>query len=139
MVINSYNQQNTNVLPALLLNTEHDWSSNQALKRELSTILCVNMIHIAPWTAAVGLFGGAEQILPVNGALIMYGPFKENGHHTSESNHQFDLDLRARDHSWGVRDLSDVIALAASCSFEFVEKTSMPANNQTLLFRRKKS
>ena len=136
-VIDSYNQHNSNVHSALLLNTEQGWSSHPELPDQLSTILCVNMIHIAPWAAATGLFEGAEQVLQEDGALILYGPFKENGQHISESNHQFDLGLRARDHRWGVRDISDVSTLAAACSFELVATAPMPANNRTLLFRRK--
>ena len=136
-VINSYNQHNANVLPAALLNTEHAWGSQTEFPSELSLILSINMIHIAPWNAAVGLFKGAEQLLGADGAVILYGPFKENGHHISESNHHFDLSLRSRDSRWGVRDIDDVIDVARRCSFDMVDKTAMPANNRTLLFRRK--
>ena len=100
-------------------------------------VVSINMIHIAPWAAAQGLMAGAARLLDPGGILYLYGPFKENGRHTAPSNAAFDASLRAQDPAWGVRDTSDVRALAEQHGFEFVERVAMPANNLSLVFRRR--
>lgn len=97
-------------------------------------ILCINMIHIAPWTAAVGLVANASRLLPGDGVLYLYGPYKRGGQHTAPSNAAFDASLRARDPAWGVRDVDAVAALAARAGFGPPEITEMPANNLSLTF-----
>ena len=100
-------------------------------------VVSINMIHISPWAAAQGLMAGAARLLPAGGVLYLYGPFKENGEHTAPSNAAFDASLRARDPQWGVRDIGEVRALADSHGFDFVERVAMPANNLSLVFRRR--
>jgi SAM-dependent methyltransferase len=100
-------------------------------------VLSINMIHISPWAAAQGLMTGAARLLPAGGVLYLYGPFKENGVHTAPSNASFDAMLKARDPSWGVRDVGDVRKLADSHGFDFVERIAMPSNNLSLVFRRR--
>ena len=78
---------------------------------------------------------GAGRVLPSGGVLYLYGPFKQDGHHTAPSNADFDAGLRARNAEWGVRDLGDVSALAQAQGLELVERISMPANNLSLVFR----
>jgi hypothetical protein len=95
-----------------------------------------NMIHIAPWSACVGLLRGAGRHLRPQGLLILYGPYRIAGQHTAPSNAAFDLDLRGRNPSWGVRDLEAVVALAADAGLVLRERVEMPANNQTLIFQR---
>jgi SAM-dependent methyltransferase len=97
-------------------------------------VVCINMIHVAPWSACEGLVAGAARTLPAGGVFFLYGPYKEGGGHTAESNRRFDLDLQLRDPSWGVRNLEDVVALAASHGFNLGEIVSMPANNRSLVF-----
>jgi len=104
---------------------------------EISAIACINMIHIAPWAACEGLCVGAERLLPAGGLLYLYGPFKQNGQHTAPSNVSFDLSLRSRDDSWGIRDLEAVVELARSHQLEFVETVPMPANNLSVIFQRR--
>ncbi len=99
-------------------------------------ILCVNMIHIAPWNAAIGLFTGAGRLLQPGAPLCLYGPYKRGGHHTADSNAAFDADLKARNPAWGVRDLEQVTDLAAANGFTGPEIIQMPANNLTVIFRR---
>jgi len=95
------------------------------------------MIHIAPWEATVGLVRGAARILPRNGFLFLYGPFKREGQHTAPSNEAFDRDfLKARNPAWGVRDLEAVAALAAEHDFGPPTIEAMPANNLCVLFWR---
>jgi SAM-dependent methyltransferase len=97
-------------------------------------ILCVNMIHIAPWAATLGLLRGAARLLPPGAPLFLYGPFRRGGAHTAPSNAAFDESLRARDPAWGVRDLEAVAAAAEG--FGPPELIPMPANNLTVVFRR---
>jgi len=98
--------------------------------------VCINMIHIAPWTAAEGLFAGAERLLPAGGVLYLYGPYRMHGRRTAPSNETFDASLRAQDPRWGVRDLDDVQALAARHGFVLTEAVDMPAHNFSVIFRR---
>ena len=99
-------------------------------------ILCNNMIHIAPWAACEGLFAGAARLLPAGGILYLYGPYKIDGRHTAPSNQEFDVSLRERNPLWGIRNLADVVALAAQHGFALAETVPMPANNLSVIFRR---
>jgi cyclopropane fatty-acyl-phospholipid synthase-like methyltransferase len=99
-------------------------------------IVCINMIHIAPWAACEALMAGAARSLPSGGPLILYGPYKRDGRHTAASNEAFDASLRRRDPGWGVRDLADVTALAAREGLALERIVEMPANNLTVVFRR---
>ncbi len=121
-----------NVRPALDLDaTAPEWPIDSA-----DAVLCINMIHISPWTAIIGLMRGASKLLPPGGVLFLYGPYRRDGHHTAPSNDTFDRDLRARNRAWGVRDLEDVAALAAQYEFSELEIHEMPANNLSLVSRR---
>jgi hypothetical protein len=99
-------------------------------------VLCMNMIHIAPWRACEGLVAGASTLLPEGGLLYLYGPYMRGGRHTAPSNEAFDQRLRSRNPEWGVRDLDDVAKLASECGLELSEVVSMPANNLSAVFRR---
>ncbi|WP_185961289.1 DUF938 domain-containing protein [Telmatospirillum sp. J64-1] len=99
-------------------------------------IFCANMIHIAPWEACVALLKGASKVLPPDGLLILYGPFRQGGRHTAESNERFDESLRSQDPAWGVRDLEEVAREAAAHGLIQADTISMPANNLIVLFRR---
>ena len=103
----------------------------------LDAVVCINMIHISPWSAAQALFAGASRYLVDGGVLYLYGPYKRGGAHTAPSNEAFDRQLRSRDPSWGVRDMEAVVALGASAGFECDEPTAMPANNFSLVFRKR--
>ncbi|QXX76032.1 DUF938 domain-containing protein [Methylovirgula sp. HY1] len=121
-----------NIRPALALDATADvWPIAAA-----DAIVCINMIHIAPWKAAQGLFAGAARLLPVRGALYLYGPFKRDGRHTAPSNEAFDASLREENSDWGVRDLETIAALAASCGFGAANIIEMPANNLSLIFQK---
>ena len=98
-------------------------------------VLCINMIHISPWAATVGLLAGAARILPPGGLLYLYGPYVIDGV-TAPSNAEFDRSLQSRDPSWGVRELRDVEAAAARAGFALADTIGMPANNHSVLFRR---
>ncbi|HEY1611855.1 MAG TPA: DUF938 domain-containing protein [Paraburkholderia sp.] len=100
-------------------------------------IVCINMIHIAPWDAAEALMEGAGALLREGGVLVLYGPYRRHGEHTAPSNAAFDEDLRARNPAWGVRNMEAVDALAASAGFEAEPCIAMPANNFGLVFRKR--
>jgi hypothetical protein len=99
-------------------------------------IVCINMIHIAPWEAAIGLMRGAARLLPFDGLLYLYGPYRRDGHHTAPSNDAFDRGLRLQNSKWGVRDLEAVAELASAHGFGHPIVEEMPANNLSLIFRR---
>ncbi|MEJ7602825.1 MAG: DUF938 domain-containing protein [Kofleriaceae bacterium] len=100
-------------------------------------VVCINMIHIAPWEAALGLLAGARRTLPTGGLLYLYGPYRFDGMFSAPSNADFDRSLRARDSRWGVRDVRDVTAAAAKCNLELADTIPMPANNHSLVFRKR--
>ena len=121
-----------NVRPAVALDAQQAaWPVEQA-----DAVLCSNMIHIAPWQAAIGLIAGAGRLLSAEGLLYLYGPYRRGGRHTAQSNDAFDRDLRQRNPAWGVRDLEDVAACANENGFSAPEIVEMPANNLSLIFRR---
>lgn len=98
-------------------------------------ILCINMIHIAPWAAAEGLFRQAGRLLKTGAPLYLYGPYRRPGRPLEPSNAAFDESLRRRDPEWGLRDLEAVVALAAANGFGPPEVVEMPANNLSVIFR----
>jgi cyclopropane fatty-acyl-phospholipid synthase-like methyltransferase len=100
-------------------------------------VVAINMIHVAPWSATPALFEGAEALLSTEHVLFLYGPYRRFGRHTSESNAQFDLDLRAQDPEWGLRDLEAVSDVASGAGFALAETVEMPANNFSLIFKRR--
>jgi SAM-dependent methyltransferase len=102
----------------------------------LLAVFCANVIHIAPWRVAEGLFAGAARYLRPDGRLFLYGPFKHAGKHTAPSNAAFDTSLRDNNPEWGVRDITDVKALGESVGLNLTEIAEMPANNLILSFER---
>jgi SAM-dependent methyltransferase len=98
-------------------------------------IVNINMIHVSPWSAAMGLMKVAGEKLKNGGTLFLYGPYKVGGT-CVQSNQDFDKSLRQRDPSWGVRNLEDVIDIAEKNGLSFVETFAMPANNLVVLFHK---
>ncbi len=99
-------------------------------------LFCANMVHIAPWSAAEGLFAGAARVLRPGGVVLLYGPFRFSGRFLAASNEAFDASLRDRDPGWGVRDVEDLVALADRVGLAHVRTHEMPANNHVLVFVR---
>ena len=119
-----------NLLPALDVDvTAADWPVRAA-----DAIVCINMVHISPWSASEGLFAGAERLLPAAGVLFLYGPYKRNGRHTAPSNEAFDASLRGQNSAWGIRNLEDLAALGTQAGLDLREVVDMPANNLSLVF-----
>lgn len=98
-------------------------------------IVCINMIHVAPWEAARALLKGAGELLAHGGTIVLYGPYRRFGAHTAPSNEAFDTRLRAQNPDWGIRDLEDVEELASLAGLVLKEIIDMPANNLSLVFR----
>lgn len=123
-----------NLLPPLRLDARQEpWPA--AADAPVAAVVCINMIHIAPWAACLGLLRGAAQRLGRDGILFLYGPFKRGGAHTAPSNESFDRGLREQDPSWGVRDLDDVTAAAREAGLELAEVVLMPANNLSVIYK----
>ncbi|HSK03846.1 MAG TPA: DUF938 domain-containing protein [Kofleriaceae bacterium] len=120
-----------NLLPPLALDvTAPAWPVTAA-----DAIVCINMVHISPWEAALALFAGAARTLPPAGVLYLYGPYRFDGA-TAPSNEAFDRSLRERDPRWGVRDLRDLRAAAEDRGLALAHVVAMPANNHSLVFVR---
>ena len=119
------------MLPSLSLDTtQPDWAK---FLPKYDVVYCANMIHIAPWEAALGLVRGANEILPKGAKFILYGPFKE-GVETAESNLAFDVSLKSRNPAWGVRNLEDVKHIFNEAGFTLTARIVMPKENRTLIF-----
>jgi uncharacterized protein DUF938 len=102
----------------------------------VAAIVCINLTHVAQWSATLALLEGAKASLPAQHVLFLYGPYRRFGRHTSKSNEQFDSDLRAHNPAWGLRDLEAVSEAAASSGLMLAEIVEMPANNFSLIFKR---
>jgi SAM-dependent methyltransferase len=99
-------------------------------------IVCINMIHIAPWSVTQALLRGASRILPTGGLVCLYGPYRVAGKHTSASNRAFDAQLRAMNAEWGVRELDALSNEARAFNVELERTFEMPANNLIAVFRK---
>jgi hypothetical protein len=122
--------------PIVLDAREPAWSVEaQALPEPITAIVNINMIHISPWSACLGLIRGAKQILPSGGILYLYGPYKQNGEHTAPSNEAFDWMLRSQNPEWGVRDLNEVVQVAEAQGLSLIKTVAMPANNLSVIFQ----
>jgi hypothetical protein len=125
-------QDCSNILDPVELDVSgDDWPARRA-----DALLNINMVHISPWTAAIGLLNGARRLLAAGAPLILYGPWLSDDIETAESNLAFDRQLKGVDPSWGLRRVEDFAAEAAERGFALEEKREMPANNLMLLFRR---
>lgn len=122
--------------PNLLAPLALDAASTGWPVERADAIVCINMAHISPWEASVGLFAGSASVLPDHAPLLLYGPFREAGVPTAPSNEAFDADLRARDQRWGLRSAGDIDDLAQRHGFTRTGRHAMPANNLTLVYRK---
>ncbi|HEY6882129.1 MAG TPA: DUF938 domain-containing protein [Polyangiales bacterium] len=130
--IRAYREQGARFLPPREIDVRSsDWQVGC-----VEAVYCANMIHITPWACTEGLIDGVGRNLERQGVFVLYGPFRIDGAHTALSNEEFDASLKARDPSWGVRDLEAVCALASVRSLTLRERVAMPANNQCLVFTR---
>jgi len=121
-----------NLHPPLVLDAGAEtWPVTRA-----DAILCINMVHISPWRATLGLLRGAARLLEAGAPLILYGPYRRTGVETAPSNEAFDQSLKARNPDWGLRVVEVVTEASASAGLRFDRLVEMPANNLILAFRR---
>ena len=122
-----------NVLPPLDIDVcSKLWGVEQTAP--FDAIVSINMVHIAPWAASLGLFAGAGRLLCAGGLLVIYGPFMLDGVHNAPSNAAFDASLKARNPSWGVRDIADLERVGEASRLRLRETIEMPADNRLLVF-----
>jgi SAM-dependent methyltransferase len=112
------------------------WTGHGGRDTKLTALLCINVLHISPWSISQNLMAGAGRFLKDGGRLFVYGPFKRGGSHTSASNAQFDAALRAENPEWGVRDVDELNELAQDAGLTAADISPMPANNLVLAFAR---
>ena len=122
----------SNMRPPLELDVERPWPIAHA-----DAVVCINMIHISPWSATEALFAGAARILSAHGLVVTYGPYSIDGDFLAESNIAFDASLKDRNSAWGIRDVKDVAKVAQDNGFTQTETLRMPANNLMLVFERR--
>lgn len=123
----------TNLAPPVML----DASSRKWPVECADAVLCINMVHISPWEASTGLFDGAAGLLGTGAPLVLYGPYFEQDLEPAPSNLEFDRSLKTRDPRWGIRNLGEIDRLAARSGFTRTARREMPANNLTLVYRRR--
>lgn len=123
-------------LPNLREPLELDASAPEWPVERADALLCINMAHISPWEASLGLLDGAARLLPAGAPLILYGPWLSDSIPTAESNLEFDSDLKRRDPRWGLRRVEDFEAAAKQRGLELERTAPMPANNLMLLLGR---
>jgi hypothetical protein len=122
-----------NILPPLALDAAAPaWPLTRA-----DALIAINMVHISPWAATLGLFAGAARLLETGAPLYLYGPYRRDDEPTVSSNLAFDADLRARNPAWGLRALETVSEAADAAGFAREAIIAMPANNLSLVFRRR--
>ncbi|WP_448658071.1 DUF938 domain-containing protein [Sphingomonas sp. CJ99] len=122
-----------NVRPPVMIDAAAaDWPVDRA-----DAMFCANMVHIAPWEAALGLMAEAGRVLGTGAPLILYGPFVRDGVATAPSNLAFDRSLKDRDERWGLRSVAAVADAAAAQGLMLAAEIEMPANNLMLVFRRR--
>ena len=112
------------------------WPLTKTFISKISSIVCINLIHIAHWDCTQFLFKGSENYLKRGSPLILYGPFKRDNVHTAESNAAFDRSLKSRNKHWGIRNLETVDEIAKNSGFKRSKLITMPANNFSVIYNR---
>lgn len=121
----------TNLMPPMQIDASADWAIDHA-----DAIICINMVHISPWDATLGLLRNAGRILPDDAPLYLYGPYRQHDRPTAPSNEAFDQSLKDRNAAWGLRYVEEVMVAASNFGLGFDRLIEMPANNLSLIFRR---
>ena len=123
-----------NLPPPIALDVTGPWPG-----ASFDAIFTANTLHIMSWPEVRALFRTLPAVLTPDAVLAVYGPFTTDGRFTSESNAAFDAWLKERSPESGIRDFAAVDELARSIGFALVEDPPMPANNRTLIWRRREA
>ena len=99
-------------------------------------ILCINLLHLVSEPDAHTLVEEAARALAPNGLLLIYGPFKRDGHLTSEGDARFDAQLRDADPAIGYKDAGDIRHWLGETGLMTQPPHPMPANNLALMARK---
>ena len=118
-----------NVRSAMLLDASADWPIAHA-----DAVVCINMAHISPWAATVGLLRNAARILQQSAPLFIYGPFRQRDVPLAEGNAIFDTALRQQNTEWGLRYVEDITKEARDVGLTLDQIIPMPSNNLSLIF-----
>ena len=119
-----------NVRPAMQLDASADWPISHA-----DVVICINMTHISPWAATLGLLRNAARVMPPSAVLFIYGPYNQHGVPLADSNAAFDMSLRQQNPEWGLRYVDDIVEEADKIGLRLDQVIAMPANNLSLIFR----
>jgi hypothetical protein len=119
-----------NVRPAMQLDASADWPISHA-----DAVICINMTHISPWAATLGLLRNAARVMPPSAVLFIYGPYNQHGVPLADSNAAFDISLRRQNPEWGLRYVDDIVEEADKIGLRLDQVIAMPANNLSLIFR----
>jgi hypothetical protein len=119
-----------NVRPAMQLDASADWPISHA-----DAVICINMTHISPWAATLGLLRNAARVMPPSAVLFIYGPYNQHGVTLADSNAAFDMSLRQQNPEWGLRYVDDIVEEADKIGLRLDQVIAMPANNLSLIFR----
>ena len=119
-----------NLRPAMQLDASADWPISQA-----DAVICINMTHISPWSATLGLLRNAARVMPPSSVLFIYGPYNQRDVPLADSNAAFDASLRQQNAAWGLRFVEDIAEEAHKLGLHLDQVIDMPANNLSLIFR----
>ena len=132
-----YEELNKKMPQPIELDVENiPWEIPLNLNQSLQGVVSINMIHVAQWTCTEALFKGAGQLLKVSQFLLLYGPFKIDNKHTSQSNYFFDNSLKLKNELWGIRNIEEVTHEAKKNGFFEEDVIKMPANNFSIIYRK---
>ncbi len=113
------------------------WPINKQLRLLIKGIVCINMIHITPWSCTQDFFEESKTYLNKNNFLMLYGPFFRKDILTSQSNLNFDKSLKMKNPLWGIRHLDKVNEIAIKNKFVHVKTIEMPVDNLSVIYRMK--
>ena len=131
-----YEGLNLKMPQPLDINVEKNpWIIPSVIKQSLQAIISINMIHVTSWNCAKSLFRESGQLLKNGQFLILYGPFKIDNQHISQSNNLFDKSLKIQNKLWGVRNLHEVSEEASRNNFIQEDLILMPANNFSIIYK----
>jgi cyclopropane fatty-acyl-phospholipid synthase-like methyltransferase len=121
-----------NILPVIELDVDKSWPEH-----EFDHVFTANTVHFISEKSVFNLFSGVSDCLASSGLFFIYGPFNRNGQFTSEGNVQLDHWLKTSVNPLaGIKDFSQVVALAEQFGFSLIEDNALPANNHLLVFNK---